>query len=424
MILRGFVYQLFFRRFQMKKFTAILVAIVLALFVVSCGGGSNKEKDDTDTTPDGDVVDTDTNTDTEPSGDTDVDTEPDPDTEPNPDTEPDPDTEPEGCQLDASILNWESEPYFAFKGIGKINDPNTSDPDWTNMVTVALKGIDGKDLDYANQYSFYLTTQLQGQDAEGNLVPIDSVAVEALGDPNMSTGRFTTIAFAAVPIDYIETLKENEEILNGVFPSAPITQIIDILYTSDTKFVRQCMVAVNKYGANEVFGQEMPLGQFQVCYDKNVDFSIGETFKMAMVAELAVGQEIVDMYTDVDSVDDLCNCFDLSTEEGDEVDCATIPEFAGGDDPTEPDPTNPTEPDPTEQLTCDAEAHKELNEAGDACVCMTGYTENAETHACEADAPALTCNAEEHKELNEAGDACVCMTGYTENAETHACEAE
>ena len=106
----------------------------------------------------------------------------------------------------------------------------------------------------------------------------------------------------------------------------------------------------------------------QVCYDKNTDFSVGETFKMAMVAELATGQEIVDMYSDVDSIADLCTCFDLNASGNSTVDCQTIDKLAI---------------DP--QRICKASEHKQLNEAGDACVCMTGYTEDAETHACEAE---------------------------------------
>ena len=350
----------------MKKFTAILVAIVLALFVVSCGD-SEKEKEkepdtdtnETDTVPDDDECEGDDCGNEDPC-------------EPNPCEEGKTckaDAEAENgytcayTKLDDSIIEDESNsgPYFAFKGVGRINDAQTSSPDFASFVEVALKGIDGKDLDYATDYSFFLPTTLQGQDSNGNKVDMPSVAVEALGDPNMTTGRFTTIAFAAVPIDYIEVMKENDI---DRLPTAPITQIIDILYTSDDAYVRQCMLAVNKYGNVPELGGEAALGEMQVAYGDNKTFAVGETFKLAMRAELAVGQEIVDMYSDVDTLDDLCTCFDMNAAGDDTVDCSTIPEFNG------------QEPEPE----CDAET-EELKDG--KCECKEGFEKNEETKKCE-----------------------------------------
>ena len=226
------------------------------------------------------------------------------------------------CLLDASLINSDAEKYFGYKGIGKINPGDVAEPEWASLVKFALEGIEGKDLDYADNYSFFFETTLTGNDGSDIL----SVAVEALGDPNMSSDRFTTIAFAAVPIQYIDALKEAGA---DVFPSAPITQVIDLAFTSDNVYAKQCMIGVNKYAMSEDFAQEMPVGQFQVCYDNNETFAVGETFKLAMNAELGVGQEIVDMYSDVDTIDDLCTCFDLTaTGDDDTVDCNTIDEFA------------------------------------------------------------------------------------------------
>ncbi len=340
-----------------------------------CNESGNDTDTDTDTTDTTDTTEEPTNPTEEPTG---------------------------GCKLDESLLDSDAKAYFAFKGAGVINDPGTEDPEWASLVKTSLVGIDGKDLDYATSYSFFLTTTLTANDGSD----INSVALEALGDPDMSTGRFTTIAFAALPIDYIEMLKElvddpdymesyPEYAEKHIVPIAPVTQIIDILYTADTHYVKQCMLAVNKYGNNEVFGQETSIGKFQVCYEKNEDFSIGETFKLAMNAELAMGQEIVDMYTDVDSIDDLCTCFDLkATGDDDQVDCATI-DWEGGD----------------VEVICKETDHKQLNEAEDGCECMTGYHADGD-NCVEDEAPAVTCDAEAHKTLNEAQDGCVCMLGY------------
>ena len=139
----------------MKKFTLTLLAMIFALFVVSCG--DSKKDDPTDPTG----PDTDTDTDTDTPDDPDSDT-PEPQDPCNPNPCEDGETceaadnaagytctgSSEGCTLDASLVNSDAERYFGFKGIGKINNPNVSQPDWASLVKVALEGIDGKDLDF------------------------------------------------------------------------------------------------------------------------------------------------------------------------------------------------------------------------------------------------------------------------------------
>ena len=400
----------------MKKFTAILVAIVLALFVVSCGGSS---KDPEPTTEPTDTDEEPTDTDVEP---TDTDEEPtDTDEEPT-----DTDTEepkPETCKLGTDLYTIDADRYFAIKGAGTINASlDSQDASTASLVKVAYDGMEGANFQYATQLSFFDAGASQIMQMEEGVVRLTSY-----GDVDTTTYHVLTIALVEVPLSYLDFMKENETF---ELEQAPITEVVTLKWSQDQNYVKQCMY-IGKL--NE--GKEYFIGKTKVCYENNEEFAAGETFKMSMAAEIGSDEDMLEMFSDVDSVEDLCPCFliDDANPNGVAVDCSEVPEFnTDPTDPTEPDPTNPTEPDPTnpttpdptEQLTCDAEAHKELNEAGDACVCMTGYTENAETHACEADAPALTCNAEEHKELNEAGDACVCMTGYTENAETHACEAE
>ena len=387
----------------MKKFTAILAAIVLALFVVSCGGGSNNDKDKDPTDPTS-TEPTEEPTSTEPTDPTSTEpTEP-TSTEPTDPTSTEP-TEPpvEGCKLGNLMLPEELPArYFAFKGSGTINaNINSQDAEPASLVSVQSAGMDGANFQFANQLSFFEFGPSQSY--QGNP---DSVQLTVYGDVDTTTYHVLTVAQADILVDYMEYMKENE---TYELAQAPLTNVAVLKWTSDSNYVQQCIF----YGRTDETKQ-MFLGNMKVCYDKNVDFNPGETFKLNMFAEIGSDEETAGLFTDIESVEDLCPCFliDDAHPNGEQVDCNTIPEFANGE------PTDPTEP----ALTCNAEEHKELNEAGDACVCMTGYTENAETHVCEA--PALTCNAEEHKELNEAGDACVCMTGYTENAETHVCEAE
>jgi hypothetical protein len=310
-------YFFIFRRIEMKKFLAVTVAIILALFVISCG---DSKKDEPKT--DGDIVD---------SGDDDPTTD-------TGDTEPDGDSGDSGstaCKLDAAYATSDAEAYFAFKGMGEINSSNTQSPSWANMVTATLVGVEGKDLDYADSYSFFIPTTIQGTSA---------IMLQAMGDPNMSTGRFTSVALAIVPIEYIDYMKENEI---DYLDQAPIVQVIDLAYTADDAYGKQCILAANKVDES---GQ-IALGKMQVCYDKNEEFAVGETFKLSMAAELTVGDDLVDFYSDVETAADLCTCFDMDSDET--VDCATI-DWEGGEQPQsdeEPTPDGDEEPVSDEDTT-------------------------------------------------------------------------
>ncbi|MBP5201868.1 hypothetical protein J6Z39_05570, partial [bacterium] len=227
----------------MKKFLAVTVAIILALFVISCGD-SKKEEPKTDD----DVVDS---GDTEPDGDSGSTEEPDGDSG---------DSGSTACKLDAAYATSDAEAYFAFKGMGEINSRTVQTPSWANMVTATLVGVEGKDLDYADGYSFFMPTTIQGQNA---------IMLQAMGDPDMSTNRFTAAALAIVPMEYIDFMKENE---TDHLDQAPIVQVIDIAISKDEAYGKQCILAANK--ADE--SGQIALGKMQICYDKNEEFAVGE----------------------------------------------------------------------------------------------------------------------------------------------------
>lgn len=323
------------------------------------------------------------------SGDTDIE----PDSAP-PEPEPEP-VPTEDCTLDTNILTGDSEHYFSFKGVGIINISDTSNPDWANLVKVALVGIKDKDLDYANLYSFFISTTTTDPDPDGGEIDIPAVEIEALGDPNMSTGYFTTIAFADLPIDYIDLLKEYEEELNGVLPAAPVTRIIDLIYTSDLKYLKQCTIAESKLGMVKKFGKKMPAGKTQICYHNNQSFDAGETFELAMYAELVTGQELIDMYSDVNSADDFCTCYEA--DDYIEVDCSTI-------DESETEPT----------VVCAPEEHKVVNESGNECICMTGYYDDGYGCVSPCDPNHCTDTAYSTGKCTVTGNksySCECKTG-------------
>lgn len=283
----------------MKKFFAFFVFFVALIFAVSCGGSSKSndqtEARDCDSQPDD--TDTDTASDDDsyavPDDDADSGREPWPPDDcfytrcANP---PEPEPEPE-CVLDESVINSDAEKYFGFKGVGLINAEGTQDPEWASLVNVALKGIDGKDIHSGNAYSFFYETTLTADDGTG----MPAVALEAIGvDSTLPMGL--TRAFAYFPIHYLDLLAEYE----GVLPLAPTVQIFDVVFTSDNAYAKQCLIAENKYGMNEVFGVETAVGRFQVCYKDNYTFEVGKTFKVVMNAELETVQKAVDTAEDTD----------------------------------------------------------------------------------------------------------------------------
>ena len=223
------------------------------------------------------------------------------------DTEP-----PAACKLDAAYATSDAEAYFAFKGIGEINSMNVQDPSWVNLVTVELVGVEGKDLDYADSYSFFMQTTFQDMPA---------VKLQAMGDPDMSLGRFTAVGLAIVPIEYIDYMKET-----GTYylDQAPIVQIFDLSFSADDAYYKQCQIAANKVDESSWIA----LGRMQICYDKNKEFAAGETFKLSMAAELAVGEDILKFY-DAESLEDLCVCYEINS--GEEIDCSVMNPCRYGD---------------------------------------------------------------------------------------------
>ena len=237
-----------------------------------------------------------------------------------PETNNSQDSDTKECILDENILESSDAHYFAFEGIGLINDLEQDQPTPVDFVKTNLFGIEGKDLD--NSEAYFLSTNIPDtNDYKNNKSDFPAITIKVINDSDKLS---TTIVFANVPISYIDILKEHDKKFHNVLPAAPITNIVDFLYTEDGKFVKQCIIAASKYGIVEELGQETALGKTQICYENNNTFAAGETFNIAMLAKLAVGQEIVDTYSDINSIDELCTCFDLDNSADEAIDCSTI----------------------------------------------------------------------------------------------------
>ena len=386
----------------MKKFTAILAAMILALFVVSCGDSKDNKDPEPTTEPTEEPTE-------EPTG------------------EPTEEPTEEGCKLDNSILESDAERYFAYKGSGEIQDldainAGTARPVMASGVKTELVGVEDVEYNDVQQYSLFILTELAGATEDGEEVKIPSVAALALGYGAESTTQIVV----AVPIEYIDYMKQYEEY---VLDQAPLVQVIKFIESADGIYSQSCMMAGNKINGNAF------VGKMQVCYDKNESFAIGEIFKLAMVAELSTQEEMVDYYTDVNSVEDLCSCVNMNEKDakGDylEVECGKVDweGKCGGNAMLDEDgECKCNDGYVIKEGKCVKEAAEEEDpckeaECGEDEVCKAD--KDAEKgYVCEKKEEALTCDAEAHKELNEAKDACVCMEGYVENETTHECEAK
>ena len=240
------------------------------------------------------------------------------------------------CKLDESILKSDAETYFAFKGIGIVNERDEQDPFQASLVTTILKGIDGKDLDYAEDSSYFVEYSKQNEDGTES----KSIALAVLGDPDMDAFYFTTIVQAYLPIEYIEMMR-TEDIER--LPMAPVTDVIGVSLSADKSYVKYCLLASNKNGETNEYG-ETAIGQFQICFQKDEEPSVGYPFKLAMIAELVSGQELIDSREDIDSSDDLCDCF-KNDDDSTPIDCSEIDwdgseADSGTDSETDSDPGN------------------------------------------------------------------------------------
>ena len=214
------------------------------------------------------------------------------------------------CELDDSILESNAVRYFAFKGVGQINAANVEDPNYVFSATPKLVGISGRDLDYADEFSFF---EEYDSENEGS-----GVLLTALGDPDMDTAYFTTAVFARIPQSYFERMQETN---SDTLSVAPVVEVYDITLSKDNNYIKLCVIASNKRAGNDEFSNA-GVGKIQVCQGQNTEFSVGEKITLAMNAELVTGNDILGNYEDAETLEDLCEC--SSPQDNTPVDCSAI----------------------------------------------------------------------------------------------------
>ncbi|MBO4699754.1 DUF1566 domain-containing protein [bacterium] len=278
-------------------------------------------------------------------------------TDPTDSTDP---TDPSACRLDESILDCSSSDYcFAFKGEGVINAlDQITDISFTTNTAETLAGFEssGRHLKHATSMFF-------------SRIFNDNQVIELIldADPDPAKGNnYTTLVVAQITTSYIDAMKETG---SNRLAIAPFSYVYDLDFSVDGQYAKQCIIAASTMSYVHEFGQALPDGVTQVCYTETDLFGVGDTFRLAMRSELVTDvQEIVDMYQEImyqeiNSPEDLCHCYELSSNS--EVDCSTINFEELTDNHCD---KNPCEGLPNSTGGC-------INESnGYSCECKTGAT--------------------------------------------------
>ncbi len=409
----------------MKKFTAILVAIVLALFVVSCGGGSNdKEKDDSDNTevPDGE--------------------EHDGETPENPDEE-----DPDGDQGTEVVID-ESygtvapayDEYFTFRGGSKMYDPEDNGASAAKVAKFKLS-LGGKEITGQSQ-SYFMYGAVYGAQY-GDYLNISTYVYDASGYPTYDVE--TTVQSGI--FDWLEANGVNESPLGA---EVVIRKMSDFKVSGNSiTYFKSCLLAISNYAASEYVENngEAPVGEFQ--YSAPDGVAANKIMNIGLNASINSGEAYILSLLNGDKKEgdegyyatlaDACQCADLTIQQY--VECETAPVDEGCEDPNAEknaagecvckegyeekegkcEAKAAEETDPCKDVTCPT--------AGDVCVADT----TAEAgYKCEAKA---VCDAEKNEVLNEKTNKCDCKEGYelkegkceqkeVANPDKAACEAE
>lgn len=391
----------------MKKFTAILVAIVLALFVASCGGSDKKDEDKPDS---GDSGDTDTT-----------------------DSEADSGEEDDSCTIDSSFSKSDYSSYVLISGAGTIvaNDNNATAAD---LLKVSFYDENYTDLNFASPYLIAVDFSEYGY---GMGIDIESSATVYQEVIEQAYLLFYTVDAQA--IIFQSDLDELESGEMGNF--APMINVGTQLGAYDsvaaTYFTKTCTIGMNasEDGVNAT-------GRFQYCM--NGEIAAGQKIKLGIDAAV---------YNDPEGIEEglaqqkqeVCSCRDCKVSGQmltgcQQVDCPE--DFCDVVNCGENAVCTATDKNPAGyfcKAICDAESEV-YDDASNTCKCAEGYEKDKKTKkcvlkdacadvkcentgdVCVVDAtvadkgyrcePKAECKAEDNEVLNDKTNKCDCKEGF------------
>jgi hypothetical protein len=343
----------------MKRFFIVLIMMVLFVFV-SCEKKKVDPADDDKLTDDDIVVvDDETDTDTEESDDVSD------------------DAEPEKCKVDPSILDVVEgyESYYALNIIAPINDSTSTERPAGPVYSKFKINIDGHPEIKLDPNFIFVQDNIQD----------NTLDIYTLGDLGNNKQYYYTFMVTALPLEWVDILRADEE---TKLPTVPFTQVLTL--EEFTGYLRQCVIGIGSIITTEE-GQ-FAEGNMELCYDQNKNFEFGENLRLGFNAKINTNkQDIVDLFSNVNSVDELCSCYGTDNKE---IPC---PEEETDDDPeTDDDETNDEDPyvDPCVPTNPCTDTNKtvctDLDEDGVAeCACDLNY--HLEEAACVSNTKNVAC---------------------------------
>ena len=396
----------------MKKFTALALAVLFMMFIVSCDDDKTTEE----TLPDEEVTDEDV---VEPTEEPTTEPTEEPTTEPTEEPTDEPTTEPTGeptNPTDEPTTEPTTEPTDEPTGeptTEPTTDPTTeptteptepteeptepttepTEPEETGSCSYIPNAFvsnwtDNFPTGWASKPGFTYEKVDRG-DGDYALGATIAAAGSGSGGYAFDTPIFTTPADAAIPTKItfdLATDQTSKMSINIRCADTYATNAAYIWYNWDA--TSKTFIHAEEEGNNKYYVVDLGNTNFN-----NVEIKIGEEF----TKDFWQGKECR-----IEFKYHKQTGYDIKV---DNVIIHTATEDCVGEDT--PDPTEPTEP--TEPaLTCNEEEHKEPNAEGTECVCIAGFIADGDNCV----EPALTCNEEEHKELNSEGTECVCIAGF------------
>lgn len=206
--------------------------------------------------------------------------------------------------LDETLTFTDAEKYFAFEGSGLVS-LDTEYPDQLAVDYEELAGI---------YYGFVSPSASFSKETVENNKP----AV------HLSVGTTSLSVEVTLPLSDIQ----NSAMLGKPQPKAPQTKVYKVTWSNEEeevygysvpKYGKACIVAENKVENG------VRAGSFQSTYYDKIDFDSDNApsdLTVVILAELVEGEELLELYPEASTLDDLCVCSDTINSE--DVECDSI----------------------------------------------------------------------------------------------------
>jgi len=208
------------------------------------------------------------------------------------------------CTLDSTFINPVAgyDSYSAIKIEALINDQSATE--YTDATLLEFKTrIDGADKTFEHgNVTWEKVTE--GTDT------FEKHSFTALGEPDQTQGIYTLISFVNININF--SYFKEEGINESEFSGRTRVDTLSKITAGGKELYKECIVAFSELeeitsGTDTI---SVPVGKSYLCHSGNSTFGVGETMKYMTNAKLITDQnELVNIFGDISSVEELCYCF-------------------------------------------------------------------------------------------------------------------